>query len=481
MRGVAVGCALVVAACADGNVASRVAKPPEFRPENQTRCGVIKSQARPLIVEWPSADRAALEAQSKRGLVAVRYLGCEMEILRQCQVGGRYGYTPLTRKRDRVVIRDTDDLYAKVPLGAARLEGTLARAGALDVSMTIVGAFDADEPPARLTDAQGECSRATHVVTSMTVGAFQFYAGIESELGGSAGVLGAEAGARSKTHRELINEDGNDGACERSTGTDGTPPDGCGALLRVEVVPVLAPGAIAAAVPPGRDLLTLLRKEEQANAEAEERAAKAARVQGTRLLLHVGSSFFFAQTRLPDDQSPELVSTPEGSPRTMELGGARTGLEIGLRRMLSTRWDVQARLGFGLLVVQEQPLVDGFWNGGGSASQPSAKVSDSSLIAMPADVTMRWRPSGRAFFLGLGPSIDLQSWHLRGQTVSTTGSPGILDVSVTTFVVGAVLETGLVFGPRETWELGFRGKAMGAQSRINPSIDLALVLGWAAL
>src|SRR5579862_7647544 len=112
--------AAAIVACSGGNAASQLAAAPAFDPKDQTKCGVSKSQAKPLIVEWPSADRAALETQAKKGLVAVRYEGCEMEILGRCRAKGSYGYTATTRKRDTITLRDADDLYANVPVGAAK-------------------------------------------------------------------------------------------------------------------------------------------------------------------------------------------------------------------------------------------------------------------------------------------------------------------------------------------------------------------------
>lgn len=46
-------------ACAGGQAASALARPPDFAPPGQTKCSVARSQAKPLIIEWPSADRAA--------------------------------------------------------------------------------------------------------------------------------------------------------------------------------------------------------------------------------------------------------------------------------------------------------------------------------------------------------------------------------------------------------------------------------------
>lgn len=237
----------LLVACGGGNVASEVAKPPEFAPKDQAKCGVSKSQARPLIVEWPSSDRATLEARVKQGVVPVRYVGCEMEVLARCSVPKtKYGYTGITPKSDRIVMRDADELYANIPVYAAKFEGSLQRAGALTVSMTIVGRYEADRPSVSKEELQGECGDATHVVSALTVGAFEFFAGAEAEAAASAGALGVEAGGKSRSQRETLNRDGEDAACRNAKGDDQGPPFGCGALLRLEVVPL---GEARAATP----------------------------------------------------------------------------------------------------------------------------------------------------------------------------------------------------------------------------------------
>ncbi len=229
---------LAASGCSGPNLASQVAQPPEFNPKDQSKCGVTKSQARPLIVEWPSADRAALEAQARRGLVAVHYVGCEMEVLRQCRATGKYGYTGITRKRDRVTMRDADELYANIPAYAAKFEGKLAKAGELNVAMTIVGTYEAERSAVSQDDLEGDCKDATHVITALTAGAFEFFAGADAEVGASVEAGGAAAGGKSKSQRETLNQDGDDAACEKATSKDSEPPEGCGALLRVEVVPI---------------------------------------------------------------------------------------------------------------------------------------------------------------------------------------------------------------------------------------------------
>ncbi len=238
------------------NLAAQAAKPPDFDRPGEAKCGVAKSQAEPLVVEWPSAARAKLEALSRTGVVAVHYSGCEMEVLASCNAPGKYAYTAITPKRDHVAIRNEDDLYANIPLGAARLEGKLERAGELDVDMSIVGRYASDRAVVRADELQGpDCSKATHVVTALTVGAFDFFAGAGASVSGSArsAVGGIGGGGGSQSEKELLNSDGRMDTCKGATTSDGRPPDGCGAILRLEVVPLgqaKRDTAVGAAKPP---------------------------------------------------------------------------------------------------------------------------------------------------------------------------------------------------------------------------------------
>lgn len=253
---------LLLASCATpGNAASQLAQPPAFEPAGQGKCGVEKSQNRPLVVEWASADRLELETKAREGLVAVHYQGCEMRVLPRCKVDARYKYLGGTRKQDRVDIRNADDLYAHLPVGAARLEGTLSRSGRLTVDMNLVGRFEAERPGVRVDELHGECDGATHFVYGIAVGAFDFYAGTKAEVGAGVEVLGAGAGGGSSAGRDTLTKDGDPDACGKATSGDATPPEGCGALIRLEVVALGAadPDAGAAPVYPKTDAVSTVK------------------------------------------------------------------------------------------------------------------------------------------------------------------------------------------------------------------------------
>lgn len=213
-------------------------KIPEWQAEGQMKCKVAASKAEPLVVEWPSADRAKLEALAKQGLVAVKYSGCEMQVLGACKANGTYRYVGTTLKKDAVRIRDADELYARLPFGAAGLESTLKQSGQLDVTMSIVGRFAADQGIVHEGDLSGSCAGATHVLSALIVGAFEFSAKGASTSAGRGSVFDGTSGASVEAEKQILMRDGDEQRCQGARDQETSPPEGCRALLRVEVTPI---------------------------------------------------------------------------------------------------------------------------------------------------------------------------------------------------------------------------------------------------
>jgi hypothetical protein len=237
---------LALAACGSGNAASQLVKTPEYAPAGQAKCSIQKSQSKPLVVEWPSPDRLELENTIRQGLAVVHYAGCEISLLNRCRVASRYSYLGATQSEDRIEVKDEDDLYANLPLGAASLEGKLHRAGRLTVDMNVVGRFQAERPKVWADELQGECGGATHFVYGVIVGAFDFYSGGHADVGGGVGTRQLGAGAQLSAERESLTKSGDQSACSKATSWDKSPPEGCGALIRLEVVPLEAARGVGA-------------------------------------------------------------------------------------------------------------------------------------------------------------------------------------------------------------------------------------------
>lgn len=218
------------------------ARPPAGLGAASPQCPLAASQLRPLVVEWAGADRGSLELLLRRGLVAVRYAGCELEVLRHCRVPGEYTYSGFNRKHDTVTIQTSDELYTQLPVGAYRLAAKLARGGALHVDMTLVGMYEASRGEVAVNELEGTCDGATHVLAAAQVGAFSLYAGGNTEVEAT----GASGGAS----YEVLNSDGVQAACTAASTADRSAPEGCGALLRLELSPLRAAPLVAAAAPP---------------------------------------------------------------------------------------------------------------------------------------------------------------------------------------------------------------------------------------
>jgi hypothetical protein len=163
-----------------------------------------------------------------------------MEVLR-CDAGGEatYRYQGYTRKTDELHIRNDDELYARLPLGAAQLSAELERANELRLVTRLVGAYELDSVGADLWERlPARCQDATHVIRSVHVGAYELGTVAATEAGVEAGwVGGPQAGASSRHSYSVLSRDGDMAACESAPSGDGDAPSGCGAMVRVEVVP----------------------------------------------------------------------------------------------------------------------------------------------------------------------------------------------------------------------------------------------------
>jgi hypothetical protein len=223
----------------------------------KNKCDAAKGQLRPLVVEWPAPDRAALEALAQHGQIVVHYEGCDLTVVRACSApqSFAYRYTAITPKEELVTMKSADELYASIPVYAANFEGKLSQKGELNAAMTIVGTYESANLPPALDELQGECKEATHVVAALTLGAFEFFAGQASQAGASATALGAGVGAKHEQAHETLSRDGKVASCSGSKRGDALPPDGCGALLRLELAAIRPSGAGMPTCEPGTKLV----------------------------------------------------------------------------------------------------------------------------------------------------------------------------------------------------------------------------------
>jgi len=234
-RGATAAVALSAIAFGCGGGAIPRASVPET-PGHLTKCQVAASHQNPLVTEWPASEKANLEVRLRQGGVVVAYSGCEMRLLEQCPIPGAYVWQRTTISRDAIEIRSEDDLYAKLPLGAASLAGELRTSGRLAMQTTVAGQLRLTGVTPGQVPITGPCQGATHLVGALSVGAFKLKSG--GALAGRAGVgIGnAEIGAGTTSEESLLREAGSADGCSGST--DEAPHADCRSPIQMFLWPL---------------------------------------------------------------------------------------------------------------------------------------------------------------------------------------------------------------------------------------------------
>lgn len=204
-------------------------------PTPLSRCQVGAGAQNPLVTEWDASQKARLEGLLGVQPVLVRYTGCKLEIVEQCQPSGGYSWTRTTLSTDAVEIRSEDELYAKLPVGAAKLSGELSKRGQLSIRTRVAGQLRLTNPVSDLP-ASAACASATHVVSAVSLGAFQLLDRSSEHLAGSVGTEGAELGASTNESVRVLRSAGDDSACTNATKEAADP--NCASPLQLFLTPI---------------------------------------------------------------------------------------------------------------------------------------------------------------------------------------------------------------------------------------------------
>ncbi len=163
-------------------------RPPAKVEAPSVKCGAVRPSATPDLVAWDAESRAQLsKARKGGGAVVVRYHseGCnvELEVLANCHIAGQYEYAAHTGQETKIV-RNPEELYAGLPLGAANLGGHLRGDVAVRVDTSSVGIASLPiRDIVRTSELSGpDCERATHVVSQVHLGGFTVVEGRASVL-----------------------------------------------------------------------------------------------------------------------------------------------------------------------------------------------------------------------------------------------------------------------------------------------------------
>lgn len=195
---------------------------------------------------WDGSSRAALATSHRRAAVAVRYRvqylekGCsvELEMLPNCSARARYAFQS-SPAADHLVVHNTTELFASLPLGAATLQGELLGDRVLRTDYMLSG-IDALPIGAEFgaEDLIGSgCERATHIVSRVYLGGFARSVGNRSSVEAAAGFFGVKAGGSSASDLASLVTEGNAEDCAAAQ-KDGQLRTGCSTPLGIGLVPL---------------------------------------------------------------------------------------------------------------------------------------------------------------------------------------------------------------------------------------------------
>ncbi len=227
----------LLAACGSGSPQPPRAKAPVDRGGGLAKCSVAASHSNPLVTEWPASEKANLEARLREGPVVVQYSGCSLRLLSECRPPkGKYVWKRTTLASDVIDIRSEDELFAKLPLGAASLEAQLRDSGRLAVQTTVAGQMSLEGLGTAEVPRDEACEGATHLVASVAMGAFKLKAGGELAASGGVGTPVVGAGAKTASSELVVKEAGDPARCAEASST--APSDACATPVQLFMWPL---------------------------------------------------------------------------------------------------------------------------------------------------------------------------------------------------------------------------------------------------
>ena len=195
----------------------------------QNKCNP-KNVDRPFIIDWDATDQSSFQSHAASDVVFVHYEGCELKPLDGCRddsVKGSFGsYQPPTLTSggvETIDIHDENELFAKLPLGAATLGGRVQSGEKFHMEYYVSGTRTATRDKVFKSDLakNPKCATATHFVYAYNLGAFALAAtsSLKGEVEGS--YFGFGGGGKKATGTTAEKKGGELSSCRGESSKDG--------------------------------------------------------------------------------------------------------------------------------------------------------------------------------------------------------------------------------------------------------------------
>jgi hypothetical protein len=205
----------------------------------QNKCNP-KDHSRPFIIDWDATDQSSFQAHASGDVVIVKYHGCELEVLGGCRDDSAKGNFAGSYKAiewtsggvETIDIQTEAELYAKLPLGVASLDGRVTSGEKFHMEYYVSGTRTATRDHLYKSDLAKNpaCAGATHYVYQYNLGAFALasMSKLKGEVNGS--YFGFGAGGSSSNQTNADKKGGELGACK---GDSSKEVDACKVPIRL--------------------------------------------------------------------------------------------------------------------------------------------------------------------------------------------------------------------------------------------------------
>jgi TPR repeat protein len=246
---------VAIAATSCGGPAAQTLRPgdPSYARAVGERCSAGDGNPQPLVVDWRPEARADLEVAMRRGVAVVAYDCASLRVLADCTLDGGYGFVGVSLKGQTLHLATADEIKANLPAGivAATFGSEIERGASIDVELSIVGKQMSTVADGHVGQLRGRCGGATHLVRAVTTGAFSLATQTSANVDAELGVVGVSGRTAGKSEKTVQQQDGDRAACAAATPDATSPPAGCAAPLRLDLVALGAAPVVAPAAPAG--------------------------------------------------------------------------------------------------------------------------------------------------------------------------------------------------------------------------------------
>ncbi len=206
--------------------------------DGEKRPTAAGASRRPFVVNWAPTERTSLETRAQEGPLVMAARGDNLELLPRCRVEGGYRYVGASHSSQSLSITTKADLGLQFPFaGPVNLGTALEQHGQLVVEYHTIGEYRGDFDAVDADQLQGDCGGASHVVSSLSMGAFEFFAGnkVGASVDASVPVAGGAAAGAERNY-EHLDRGGDKAACESASKKDAEPVERCDSIIAIELL-----------------------------------------------------------------------------------------------------------------------------------------------------------------------------------------------------------------------------------------------------